>query len=227
VLCGPFTGTASNAMVVTFTAPTCWGVQGWAVYRYVGSAWQLVTVQRGVFIFRLDAVGSAVRETAPVFRPGDSRCDPSGGSHARLWRWDGGRLVAGAWRQTAAPRTQTVLHVHYFESPSHNIYCGLGDEDRAYCRTWDPPQSVSMDVDGKLQVCTGSRQCTGPCGPLTHSVACSTGAHTILGYGQRDEYAAYRCTSATTGVTCIVMRSGASKGKGFRIARAGITRVGP
>ena len=80
VLCGPFTGPGSEAMAVSFTAPTCWGTQGWAVYRRSGGAWELVTAQRGVFIFSLATVGADIRETTPVFRAGDPRCIPSGGS---------------------------------------------------------------------------------------------------------------------------------------------------
>ena len=42
VLCGSFTGPDSEAMVVAIGAPTCWGTQRWAVFRFSGGAWELV-----------------------------------------------------------------------------------------------------------------------------------------------------------------------------------------
>jgi hypothetical protein len=222
VLCGPFTGAGSDAMAVTFTAPICWPVQGWAVYGFSVGEWHLLMARRGAFIFPLVAVGADIKETAPVFRSGDPRCVPSGGRHARTWHWDGTHLVAGAWKQVM-PRAG-VVHLHQFRSPSGNILCTLGDEDRAYCLTWKPPQSVSTDSKGKVRTCTGSRNCTGPCIPGSHVAGCVYGKVPVLAYGQRDEYSFYRCASRTTGVTCTVIR-GAAKGKGFFISKQSVRRV--
>jgi hypothetical protein len=225
VLCGSFAGEGSDAMAVSFVAPTCWPVQGWAVFRHVEGDWQVVHERRGVFIFKLTAVGGGLRETAPKFRNGDPRCIPSGGMRARIWHWNGTAFTPSAWKRVGAPRGPRVLHVPYFESPTRNIYCSVGDEDRVYCRTWTPPQSASMGIRGNVRTCKGSRRCTGPCGPRTRRIECSKAKVPKLAYGERDEVGPYRCKSAFTGVTCTVV-SGAGKGKGFRIAREGIKRIG-
>jgi hypothetical protein len=115
-----------------------------------------------------------------------------------------------------------VVHLSTFQSPSHNIVCEIGDEDKAHCETFKPPQGVSLDFRGKVVTCTGRRIC-GPCPP--GATGCSSFARMpVLAYGRRDDYSLYSCVSRTTGVTCTVIR-GAAKGKGFRIAKAGITRV--
>src|SRR5207247_1447990 len=81
VLCGPCTGAGSEAMVITFTAPTCWPIQRWAVFRRTGGAWRLAVDVPAYLYPPLVAVGSDIRETTAVSRPGDPRCVPSGGSH--------------------------------------------------------------------------------------------------------------------------------------------------
>ena len=93
LLCGPFTGPGSTAMVMSFRAPTCWGEQGWAMFRRVGGAWRLVKVQRGTFLFPFIVVDNDIQENAPAFRRGDSRCCPSGGRQGRIWHWNGRRLA--------------------------------------------------------------------------------------------------------------------------------------
>ena len=99
-LCGPFTGPGSNAMAITLSAPTCWSPQGWAVLTFAGGDWQLVLERPLRFLAGpLVAIGSDIRETVTVVRHGDSRCSPSGGTRARLWHWDGTRLVAGPFKQ--------------------------------------------------------------------------------------------------------------------------------
>jgi hypothetical protein len=100
LLCGTFTGPGSEAMAITIGAPTCWGTQQWAVFRFTKGDWRLV-LHRRAFIFPLVAVGADIRERTPVFRQGDGRCTPSGGSHARIWHWNGTRFVAGPWEQVA------------------------------------------------------------------------------------------------------------------------------
>jgi len=216
LLCGPFTGPGSNAMAIVIGgAPTCWPFQRWAVFSYTGSLWKLV-LDRPAFLFPpLAAVGSGIRETTPVYRPGDPRCIPSGGSHARIWRWNGSRLVAGAWRQVTPPTSSTgaTLHVAQFVSPSRNIVCQLGDEDEAHCVSASPPHGVSLSHDGRLRVCSGTR-CVG---------SSTTSGIPTLAYGQQNEFVGYRCRSEREGVTCTDIRSG----KGFLINRDGIRRIAP
>jgi hypothetical protein len=212
VLCGSFTGAGSEAMAITITAPTCWGMQRWAVFSFTGGAWQLVLNQHR-FIFPLAAVGSDIKETSPVFRPGDPHCLPSGGKQARVWHWDGTRLVAGPWKKAAKAKPKT-LHVYSFRSPSHNLLCLLGDEEKAYCSSLQPPHSVSLTHNGKLRICRGAR--------CVCSVNCSVVSVPTLGYGKQDVYAGFRCLSLRAGVRCTGVRSG----KGFLISRSGVRRVG-
>ncbi len=101
VLCGPFAGPASKAMVVAIGAGTCWGAQGWALFSSSAGDWKLAFHDYDWIILPLVPVGSAIKETGPVFRPTDPRCVPTGGTRARTWEWDGHTLVAGPWHQVS------------------------------------------------------------------------------------------------------------------------------
>jgi len=99
-----------------------------------------------------------------------------------------------------------------FLSPSNNISCEV-DYHRdgitgAYCETFNPPESVKMSVTGTYAVCKG-QMCQSNPGENTPTLA----------YGTTTGVGPFRCTSATTGVTCL------ANGKGFRISTAGITPV--
>ena len=101
-----------------------------------------------------------------------------------------------------------------FFSPSMNIGCELdygrsGVPDAAYCQTFLPPQSVTMSTDGSYKTCTGN-DCVGNPGINTPTLA----------YGQATQVGPFLCVSAPGGVTCTV------SGRGFEIARSGITPVG-
>ena len=162
-------------------------------------------------------MGSDIKETAPVFRPGDPRCIPSGGSHARVWHWGGTRFVAGAWKQVTAPKPTAVAQ---FYSPSRNIECGMVDRASGgvagvTCWTLRPMQRVGLNVSGKLTICVhrGTR-CTADLG--------DTPRPQRLAYGKQIVVGRFRCLSMQSGVKCVVINSG----KGFLINRTGITRVG-
>jgi hypothetical protein len=97
-----------------------------------------------------------------------------------------------------------------FLSPSNNISCEV-DYHRsgitgAYCETFSPPESVKMGVTGTYAVCKG-QMCQSNPGEDTPTLA----------YGTATGAGPFRCTSATTGVTCL------AHGKGFHISNAGIT----
>jgi hypothetical protein len=221
VLCGPFTGRGSEAMAITIGAPTCWGTQRWGVFSFTGGTWQLVLDQRE-FIFPLVVVGADIREMTPVFRQGDPRCIPSGGTHARLWHWNGKRLVAGPWKQVTAGTgtattgaiTTAIATSGYFKTPSANIVC-------FYAGASPGPAHVVCGIKSGLKPapprlpCTeggyaGDRvdlfatgrthvpSCAGDPGPFTGLVV---GAR-VLGYGTTWSGDGLRCTSATTGLTC-------------------------
>jgi len=216
VLCGPFVGAGSVAMVVSIKAPTCWSPQGWAVFRYDGASWQLVMVQGLVFIVApLVAVGSDIKETRPVFRAGDPRCVPSGGTHARLWRWNGSQLVAGPW--ATVPSSRGGRTTASFYSPSRNLGCEMDDRragvpSQVYCQSAKKPHSVTMGLDGRLRICRNLVRCLGNPGENTK----------ILPYGRQITVGQFRCFSLQSGVKCIVT----SSGRGFLINATGVAKIG-
>ena len=180
------------------------------------------------FIFPLITVGADIRETTPVFRQGDNRCNPSGGSHARIWHWDKTRFTAGPWKQATPPKpsqttvpkpNQNTVHLFYLSSPSHNLWCDVGDEDKVYCVSAKLPHSVTLTTDGMVKICSGP--------PCVGNQKLFKPGDPVLAYGQQDEQGRYRCKSETTGISCTVIAAGKGFGKGFLINSAGVRRVGP
>jgi len=215
LLCGPFTGPASQAMAVVIgPLPTCWPSQEWVVFSLTGGEWKLV-LDRSQFIQPpLVAVGGDIRETAPIFRPGDARCIPTGGSHARLWHWDGTRFVAGPWRQVKPPEPIGIAQLY---SPSRNLRCGMLDSARfgvpgVTCWSLKPEHRVSMNVNGQLNICRAG--CTADFGESPRPQ--------LLAYGKQITVGRFRCYSLRAGIKCVVIRSG----KGFVINRDGVRKVG-
>jgi hypothetical protein len=217
VLCGSFAGPGSATMAVTFAAPTCWSPQGWAVYSFSNGAWELVLDRPGVFLSRdLAAVGGKIEETTPIFRSSDPRCVPSGGRRARSWRWDGKRFVVGPWRRVAPGARRTSAD---FYSPSRNIACEMSDgrgESHVFCESFAHPHSVTMGLRGRLTICRGGTRTT------THCLGDPGERTPVLRYGRSITLTHFRCRSEQAGVTCTVVGSG----KGFRIDRTTVTRVG-
>jgi hypothetical protein len=213
LLCGSFTGPGSKAMAITIGAPTCWPVQHWAVFSFTAGAWRLVLEQPAYLIPPLAAVGSDIRETTAVHRPGDSRCNPSGGTRARVWHWNGTRLTAGPWKQV---RPATRTRGAGFRSPSGGIECGMGDDGRVglvECWTFRPPQKATLNPGGRLTICRGSE---------ARCKLANIGEGPTLAYGRQITVGRFRCLSLRSGMRCTVIRSG----KGFLINRAGVHRVG-
>ncbi|MFL5955382.1 MAG: hypothetical protein ACJ76I_14865 [Gaiellaceae bacterium] len=119
----------------------------------------------------------------------------------------------------------TTVHLRYFRSPSGNLACGVGDEERVYCSSQNRPHTVSLELDGTISVCNGVK-CLGPAGAGAGAGAGTGPAPPVLGYGQVDTMGPYRCRSRPEGVTCTVMRLGKGFGKGFLINAASVTKVG-
>jgi hypothetical protein len=212
VLCGSFTGPGSQTMVVSLWGP---GNSGWiafAVFRWAGGAWQFL--MKAPAAASITAAGSDIRQTLPIYRASDKRCCPTAGTKTRIWHWNGTRFVPSAWRRATPSKSSNnaTVHLYQFTSPSHNIFCRLGDEGTAHCFSLHTPQSVSLSNDGQIDVCRGAR-CFG-----SSRVSVPT-----LRYGMQDVYGGYRCRSQRVGVTCTVIASG----KGFLINSAGVRRVGP
>jgi hypothetical protein len=215
VLCGPFMGPGSQAMVLSLTIPSCGRTAGWVVFGMAEGAWQLVMTRNNGA--DLAAVGSDIQETMFVLRPGDAHCFPTGGTRARIWHWDGTQFVASAWKQVTKGKTEP-RQPSRFDSPSHNIHCWMFDGSGNYsrgvgCNSDTPRKMVNMNVDGQLKI--GGIP-PGWCG-------CKEPNFPPLGYGKQVTVGRLRCQSLFTGVRCTVVRSG----KGFLISRSGIRRVGP
>ena len=112
-------------MVVAITPGTC-GINGWAVFNFTGGAWRLIGSLHPGWVMDIAAVGSGIRETAPV-PTGKFQCPTSGKARTRIWHWNGSRLVAGPWKQVA-PEASTAPAAGSFKSgnfktPSGNIVC--------------------------------------------------------------------------------------------------------
>jgi hypothetical protein len=100
----------------------------------------------------------------------------------------------------------------FFRSPSGNIECELdhgqaGLANAAYCQTFTPSRSVTLNPAGTLKVCSG-QGCIGN-GPDNE---------TTLPYGSSTSLGPFRCASLTSGVRCTL-----ASGKGFTISRAGVS----
>jgi len=193
------------------------GMLYWAVFRWSGSQWQLLMKQRQAAI--LSAAGSDIRETASIYRPGDPRCCPSGGTKARRWHWSGSRFVAGPWKSG----TKVEPEARGFDSPSLNINCGMFDQGGGRyvrCQSRIPPQKVTMNAQGRLSIC---RDRTPNVNNDCNLGDRGEGPIRRLAYGKQITVGRFRCQSLQIGVRCTVIRSG----KGFLINRDGVSRVGP
>ena len=80
----------------------------------------------------------------------------------------------------------------------------------AYCQTRSPARSATLRSGGTLKVCTGTK-CLGD--PPSNAKK--------LAYGKSVRIGGFRCTSRTSGMTCVRI----STGKGFPIANDGVRRV--
>jgi hypothetical protein len=102
--------------------------------------------------------------------------------------------------------------VRWFHSPSGNIECEVASNDTrgtyAYCQTFNPPRTARLTRSGHTSVC--SRNCSIGNGPDNA---------TLLRYGRALRVGVFRCTSSLVGIRCVV----AASGRGFRIAREGVT----
>jgi len=112
-----------------------------------------------------------------------------------------------ARRGTGAGSAGPTLNVESFYSPTRNISCQILP-DTVYCQTWTPQQSVKLSTSGAFTTCTGTN-CIG-----------DPGEHTpVLAYGETTEVGAFKCVSATGGVTCT------AGGTGFEISHSGVVKV--
>jgi hypothetical protein len=217
VLCGAFVGPGSQAMVVSLAIPSCGRTAGWVVFRWTGDAWQLVLTRNNGA--DLAAVGSDIKETQNVLRPSDAHCFPTGGTRSRVWHWNGTRFTSTSWKYSKPLKPKSrIVQLYYIRSPSHNLWCDVGDEGQAFCVSRSRPHTATLTLGGRVKICSGA-------GCFRNPNVFKSGTP-VLAYGEVDEQAGFRCRSETKGITCTV-RAGKARGKGFLINAAGVTRVGP
>lgn len=223
LICGPFTGPRSQAMLVTIGAATCWSPQQWAVFRYTGGAWRLVTDKHRFIVSPVRASGAGdLIVTSPVSRPGDSRCDLTGGTLTQTWHWNGSKFVV-----VAAKRAPPPVHAieFYASTAGLNVGCEIDDSTvvnggRVYCSAYSSTElrTAVLNGTGQIVACTQPSQAsTGPCpqGNLGAPIPTyTTGKSIVLG--------GYRCQVLQTGLQCTSIATG----KGFLFGPTSVTPVG-
>ena len=168
VICGPFTGPRSQAMLVTIGAGTCWSPQQWAVFRYTGGAWRLVTDKHRFIVSPVRASGGNLIVTSPVSRPGDSRCDLTGGTLTQTWHWNGSRFLVIATKRTPPP-----VHTIEFYASAQGLRVGCEIDDstvvnggQVICSAYSSTElrTAVLNETGQVVACTQpSHASTGPC----------------------------------------------------------------
>jgi hypothetical protein len=213
VVCGAFVGPGSMGMAVVLSAPTC-KTLGWVPFKLTDGEWKRVPGGDQLF-GTIKLVPGGIRETVWVFRKSDPRCVPSGGTKARTWRWDGSGMKPGPWVRISRgePRDRA------FYSPTRHINCEMSDSTRGrtvFCEYTGPGPvySATMGAEGRVKVCRNATGlgCIGNPGENTP----------VLHYGRHVDVGRFRCRSRENGMTCTVIKTG----KGFRISRTGVVRVG-
>jgi hypothetical protein len=115
----------------------------------------------------------------------------------------------------AAPKSK---HVKFY-TPSRNIYCGMfddgGSQSTAGCEMFTPPAVASVFANGRVLIRRGAREVGNPDEGDFRS------SH-LLPYGSSATAGRFRCRSAFTGVTCVVIKTG----KGFFISKQSVRPVG-
>ncbi len=119
-----------------------------------------------------------------------------------------------------------------FFSPIRNQACALlgtpgGGTQEMSCLSLNPLVTATLLPSGQVTICRGAGTSSQPCfmGTWTdrlgqHGIGADT---PTLREGQRTDAGPYQCSSAKSGVTCVLIRSG----KGFLLNSAGVTSVGP
>ena len=174
-------------------------------------------MQRNAFIDPpLVAVGADIRETAPVFRPGDPRCVPSGGSRAPPGAGTarGLSLAPGSKQHSKTLKEEAIVfsplaYGHLLNMTDDGsfrgswVYCWIGS-------TSHPSRHVKLNLNGQFSV------------TATTAIPKGLGGRSTP-YGTPGDRWTLRLPVLRSGIKCTVIRSG----KGFLINRDGVTRVGP
>ncbi len=219
VLCGAFVGARSRAMVASLTTPGCGGTIGWVVFRLLGRSWQIVMQRRNGA--QLQAVGSNIRETQQVLRPGDAHCLPTGGTRSRLWHWNGVRFVTTPWKYARPPSNPPEFRVRL---AGGTLGCDVAVGQTLCQAVPSAPQAseplvqvARLQPDGQATSCVARGLADDHClqGDLGDPIP-------DLSAGQQTTVGPFTCTVLEAGVRCTVTATG----KGFLITPASVTLVG-
>ena len=234
VYCGAYLGPGSQAMVVVI-APQggCVRIGGWVVFRAVDGVWQLST--DGYHLDGLNALtveGTTITEGRDIHREADwVACSGTGGRQTRSWNWDGAAgLAAGPWVQ-AIPAGPAGEVLNYPRQPDRRVplsfyvagqpvNCTVEDARRVgvSCEYRGARfAKVSMNARGRLKICRDTARRTG-------CVVGNPGVDDIgftLRSGQSLVFGRFACRARRSELRCV-----AAGGKGFRINRSGVHRVG-
>jgi hypothetical protein len=154
----------------------------------------------------------------------------TGGTHARVWRWNGTQLVAGQWVQVEPGKP---VKNAFFDSPAAvATTCYMTDDPGTHaphavevvCQSVKTrprlyQQKAWLRGNGAVSICRvggNSTRCHLAC-------SCDEGPTPVLAYGQEQMVGRFRCESLRTGMRCTVVRTG----KGFLINKNRAARVGP
>ena len=122
----------------------------------------------------------------------------------------------------ASPTPPTPSTYAEFYTPSRNIACEMSDNGTAQagiaCIMQKPPAMAGLKASGVATICQHQGlRCTGNLGYDP-----SLPPPRELPYGSSKTVGRFRCTSGSTGVTCVV----SATGKGFFISRQSVRPVG-
>jgi hypothetical protein len=114
--------------------------------------------------------------------------------------------------------SNSALKLARFYTPSKNIQCEMDDNGGAQssvtCGMQKPPAIARLAVSGHVSICQHQGlKCTGNWGQGP--------AARLLRYGSSLVVGRFRCTSAFSGVTCVVIKSS----RGFFLSKQSIRRV--
>jgi hypothetical protein len=147
---------------------------------------------------------------------------PGSDQHLCLERAGSGWALGPTTQAKTTPTQPTSGTYARFYTPSRNIACEMSDNGTAQagisCIMQKPPALASLKVSGVATICQHQAlKCTGNLGDDP-----SLPALRELAYGSSVTVGRFRCTSASTGVTCIVTATG----KGFFISLQSVRPVG-
>jgi hypothetical protein len=133
----------------------------------------------------------------------------------------GGYWYLGPASQPKTTPTTSGTYARFY-TPSRNIACEMSDNGTAPagigCIMQKPPALASLKASGVATICQHQDlKCTGNLGDDP-----SLPPARELAYGSSVTVGRFRCTSASTGATCIVTATG----KGFLISRQSVRTVG-